>query len=59
MMDNSIAYTNRDGETVEMRIDGTWHYGGTDLHDYEWAYDTVADRVAGFRREPRDFSRSR
>lgn len=56
MMDNSIAYTNRDGETVEMRIDGTWHYGGTDLHDYEWAYDTVADRVAGFRREPRDFS---
>ena len=55
-MDNSIAYTNCVGETVEMRIDGTWHYGDTDLHDYEWGYDTVNDRVAGFRREPRDFT---
>lgn len=56
MMDNSMTYTNSGGETVEMRIDGTWHYGDTDLRDYEWSYDTVADRVAGFRREPRDFS---
>lgn len=55
-MDPSITYTNHAGETVEMRVDGTWHYGETDLHDYEWGYDTVSDRVAGFRREPRDFS---
>lgn len=56
MMDNSITYVGSTGERVEMRIDGKWHYGETDLHDYEWAYDTVADRVAGFRREPRDYS---
>ena len=56
MMDNSITYTNNSGESVEMRVDGKWHYGETDLHDYEWAYDTVNDRVSGFRQEPRDFS---
>ena len=55
-MDPSITYTNHVGESVEMRVDGTWHYGETDLHDYEWGYDTVNDHVAGFRREPRDFS---
>ena len=55
-MDPSITYTNGDGETVDMRVDGRWHYNETDLHDYEWGYDDVDDRVAGFRREPRDYS---
>ena len=55
-MDNSITYTNCAGEVVEMRVDGRWHYGETDLHDYEWDFDTVNDRVAGFRRSPRDFA---
>ena len=56
VMDPSATYTNHAGEVVEMRVDGLWHYGQTDLHDYSWAYDAVADRVSAFRRAPRDFS---
>ncbi len=56
MTDRSIVYTGSTGEAVEMAVGGPWHYGDTDLHDYEWSYDTVNDRSVGFRRSPRDFS---
>lgn len=55
MMDNSLIYKNGAGDRVEFRIDGSWHYNNTDLHDYEWSYNEVSGRVASFTREPRDF----
>lgn len=49
-----IRYVNNNNEEIIFGS-GHLHWGETDLHDYDWSYTTVADRIDTLKRGVRTF----